>query len=50
MGRREHGAAERYEPAEKGHKAEGALGGHAGVRGEDGAEEEDVEFGLVVPD
>ena len=46
----EDGAAEGHEPAEKGHEAEGALGGDAAVGGEDGAEEEDVEFGLVVPD
>ena len=46
----EDGAGERHEPAEKGHEAEGAFGRHAAVRGEDGAEEEDVEFGLVVPD
>ena len=45
-----HGAGERHEPAEKGHEAEGAFGRDAAVRGEDGAEEEDVEFGLVVPD
>ena len=45
----EDGAAERHEPAEKGNEAEGAFGGHAAVRGEDGSEEEDVEFGLVVP-
>lgn len=44
-----HGAAERHEPAEKRHEAEGAFGGHAAVRGKYGAEEEDVEFGLVVP-
>ena len=46
----EHGAGERHEPAEKGHEAEGAFGRHAAVWGKDGAEEEDVEFGLVVPD
>lgn len=45
----EDGAAERHEPAEKGHEAEGAFGGDAAVGGKDGAEEEDVEFGLVVP-
>ena len=44
------GAGERHEPAEKGHEAEGAFGRDAAVRREDGAEEEDVEFGLVVPD
>ena len=46
----EDGARERHEPAEEGHEAQGALGRHAAVGGEDGAEEEDVEFGLVVPD
>lgn len=46
----EDGARERHEPAEKGHEAEGAFGRDAAVGREDGAEEEDVEFGLVVPD
>lgn len=46
----EHSAREGHEPAEKGHEAEGSFGRDAAVRGEDGAEEEDVEFGLVVPD
>lgn len=46
----EDGAGERHEPAEKGHEAEGAFGCDAAVRREDSAEEEDVEFGLVVSD
>ncbi len=46
----EDGAREGHEPAEEGHEAEGALGRDAAVGGEDGAEEEDVELGLVVPD
>ena len=46
----EDGAREGHEPAEKGHKAEGALGGNGAMRGKDGTEEEDVELGLVVPD
>lgn len=45
----EHGAGEGHEPAKEGHEAEGTLGGDAAVRGEDSAEEEDVEFRLVVP-
>ena len=45
----EDGAGERHEPAEKGHEAEGPFGRDAAVRREDGAKEEDVEFGLVVP-
>ena len=44
------GAGERHEPAEKGHEAEGPFGRDAAVGREDGAEEEDVELGLVVPD
>ena len=44
------GTGEGHEPAKKGHEAKRALGRDAAVRGEDGAEEEDVEFGLVVPD
>ena len=44
------GAGERHEPAEEGHEAEGPLGRDAAVGREDGAEEEDVELGLVVPD
>ena len=44
-----YGAGERHEPAEKGHEAKGAFGGHAAVRWEDGTEEEDVELGLMVP-
>ena len=46
----EHGAGEGHEPAEKGDEAERALGRDAAVGGEDCAEEEDVEFGLVVRD
>ena len=46
----EDSTGEGHEPAEEGHEAQGALGRHAAVGGEDGAEEEDVEFGLVVPD
>ena len=46
----EHSAGKGHEPAEKGHEAEGAFGRDAAVGRENGAEEEDVEFGLVVPD
>ena len=45
----EDGAAEGHEPAEEGDRAERGLGRHGGVGGKAGAEEEDVELGLVVP-
>lgn len=46
----EHGPAERHEPAQEGNEFKGGFGGDAAVGREDGAEEEDVEFGLVVAD
>ena len=46
----EDGAREDHEPAEEGDPFEGALGRHAAVVWPDGAEEEDVERGLVVAD
>ena len=44
------GSRERHEPAQKRNEAQGAFGRNAAVPGEDGPQEEDVEFGLVIPD
>lgn len=46
----EDAPAQAHEPAEEGHLLERALGGDAAVLGEHGAEHEDIELGLVVPD
>ena len=46
----EHRPAQTHEPAQKGHAGETFLRGHGAVFGKDGAEQEDVEFGLVVAD
>lgn len=46
----EDGCAEAHEPAQEGRLAQGGLGGHAAVLGEDTAEHEHVELGLVVAD
>ena len=44
------GARERHEPAQERNEAQGAFGRDAAVRGEDGPQKEDVEFGLVISD
>ncbi|KAL8895684.1 MAG: hypothetical protein Q9207_008067, partial [Kuettlingeria erythrocarpa] len=46
----EHGAGEGHEPAEEGDPFQRRLGRDGAVGGEDVREQEDVEFGLVVPD
>ncbi len=46
----EDGAREGHEPAEEGDPFQGRLGRDGAVGGEDVREQEDVEFGLVVPD
>lgn len=45
-----HRPGQRHEPAEDGDALQARLGGHGAVRGEDGAEDEDVELGLVRAD
>lgn len=46
----EDGAAQAHEPAQEGDASQTLLGRHGAVFGEDSAEEEDVELGLVVAD